>query len=191
MRNPELRETIVSAMNGSCLAMEKLFETYHKKVYYEAYAIVMDPHLANDVVQETFIAIRHLHPRNAPVKNAESWLISVARNTAYSLRRKQNRNDPVIPFPLPGEYTSNDANFETGALIPLADDMLNELNLRIDLYRALSALSELERRVVFLRLGELKHYEIAKIIGQNASTVRNIYTRALAKLRVLLSSEVE
>ena len=51
------------------------------------YAIVREPHLAEDLLQETFVSAYRARRQLSEVKNVAAWLRTVARNHAISALR--------------------------------------------------------------------------------------------------------
>ena len=68
--------------------LRALMEHYGEDVWKYAYFLTGDPHLADDIAQETFIrAYRSFHTfrRESSVK---SWLLKITRNTAFTAQRR-------------------------------------------------------------------------------------------------------
>ncbi|HEV3077745.1 MAG TPA: sigma-70 family RNA polymerase sigma factor [Thermoanaerobaculia bacterium] len=65
-----------------------------------------------------------------------------------------------------------------------AHEMLSLLELRWDARRLLGRLSPVAQRVIALRFGaDLRHREIAAIVGQSEASVRQILCRSLQRLK--------
>jgi len=47
---------------------------YYQKVYNTAYAVIHDPHLAQDIVQETFLKIFQQLDHLTEIEKKESWI---------------------------------------------------------------------------------------------------------------------
>ena len=144
----------------------QILESY-ESMYRLAYTYVKNPDDAMDVVQESvYKAIAGaggLHSGSA----LKSWLCSIVVNTALDLLRKQSREMASENLPEEGR-----------------GDVYRDL----DTLRALDALDEKERTVVVLRFFEdLKLRDIAKITGENLSTVKTVLYRSLKKLKTQLT----
>jgi RNA polymerase sigma-70 factor (ECF subfamily) len=64
---------------------QQLYRRHQPRLQRLTYAVLLDPHEAADVVQETFLKL-HRHP--LPDQAAEAWLVRVALNSALSWRRR-------------------------------------------------------------------------------------------------------
>lgn len=64
------------------------FEHFYHPVFKAAYFITRDNHLAEDVVQETFLAAINNFQQLKDEAKINAWLIQIALNTARSLLRK-------------------------------------------------------------------------------------------------------
>lgn len=138
--------------------VEGLYNAHATEVYRLALVILRDVHLAEDVLQETFLKVYQTSAPPRPGKE-RAWLLAVARNSAYDELRRRRREtgpEPLGEEPAPAwEY--------------------------IDL---LEGLSELERDIVSLHiLGGLKHREVAALLGLTVHGEKKRYERALSKLR--------
>ncbi len=70
-------------------AFVALYERYKQDVFHYAYHILMDRDLAAEAAQETFTkALTGLGGLQHPDR-AKAWLMTIARNVAYGLTRKQ------------------------------------------------------------------------------------------------------
>ena len=135
------------------------YEQYKTGLFRFALSILKDSHLAEDVLQETFV--RLLHQNRLPdTDKAQAWLYQVVRNLCYDLLRKQKRETVEVP-----QIPANpEGNWEFIELI--------------------APLPRKEQEILALRfIGGFSHQEIAKILGITTHSAKKRYERAIQKLR--------
>src|SRR5579883_135629 len=96
-------EALLHAIAGGDIrAMEPLYARYHRLLYALAYRIVSDPLMAEDLLQEAFLAVwRHSHTYSPHAGAARSWLISILHHRDIDhLRKLRRRSDNVQETPL-------------------------------------------------------------------------------------------
>lgn len=141
----------------------------NKDGYYRlAYSYVKNVEDALDIVQESiYKAFSSIDSLENPVY-VKTWFYRIVVNTSMDFLRKQKK---VITV---GE------EFLTTLDIGNVDDYEN-----FDLKKAMEALPERYRCLIILRFFEdLKIGEIAKILGQNANTVKTQLYKALKRLHI-------
>lgn len=133
------------------------YERYKTGIYRYALSILRDHHLAEDVLQETFVKLLSGTDMIRPNKE-QAWLYKVAHNLCYDILRKRN--------------------WETGEL--------QEITGREE-YRYLELIASLDRteqEIVTLKIvGGLNHQEIAKVMRLSVHASKKRYERAIQKLR--------
>ncbi|WP_047983205.1 RNA polymerase sigma factor [Ornithinibacillus californiensis] len=73
------------------LEISNLYSTYYKRLLHLSYSITKDRHLAEDVVQETFIKVMNHLDTVQDVNKLPAWLCVITKRTAIDiLRTKQN-----------------------------------------------------------------------------------------------------
>lgn len=87
---------------GGGWAMESLYTRYHRLLYALACRIVSDPSMAEDLLQEAFLAVwRHSHTYSPHAGAARSWLISILHHRAIDhLRKLRRRSSNLQETPL-------------------------------------------------------------------------------------------
>ena len=135
------------------------FEHLWSRAYGVAYVVLGDRGESEDIAQETLA--RALVRWKKVSAYAEPWVVRVAGNLAIDRVRKRQRTGAFRAQDLPGV----DAQ-------------------RVDLQRALVALSPKQREVVILRyLVDLPEAEVAETLGCSVGTVKTHASRGLAALR--------
>jgi RNA polymerase sigma-70 factor (ECF subfamily) len=73
---------------GGMFALEELFERYERGLYQFLLGVLRDPHLAEDVLQDTFVsALQRLE--GVDPDHLRGWLFTVAYHQAMLAKRKQ------------------------------------------------------------------------------------------------------
>ncbi len=107
-----------------------------------------------------------------------AWLLTIARNLCY-MRLRRQKDHPCVSY----EELEQEEPGELCSRIELAP----EKQMLLD---ALAALGEDERKIVLLHdAGNMKHREIAQLLGIPLSTVLSKYRRALKRLQRLMDGE--
>ena len=138
---------------------DKEFDSLWSRAYGVAYVVLGDRSESEDIAQETLA--RALVRWKKVSEYAEPWVVRVAGNLAIDRVRQRQRKRGVPNADVPGL----DAQ-------------------RVDLQRALVALSPKQREVVVLRyLVDLPELEVAQTLGCSVGTVKTHASRGLAALR--------
>jgi RNA polymerase sigma-70 factor (ECF subfamily) len=152
-------------MSGELSGLECLYLGMRTAVFATALAITRDPHLAQDVLQDTFVRVATRAGTYRPGTRPRAWLIAIARNLAVDAMRQSRRDSGRLSR---GECGETD--------VDLADTAA--------LTRALLSLGEIDRQIVVLHtIGGFTHAEVAADLAIPAVTVRWRYRAALVRLR--------
>jgi RNA polymerase sigma-70 factor (ECF subfamily) len=164
------RELVADVANGDEVAFCQLYDRFADRVYRYAYTILRGKHLAEEVAQETMIAVWKGASRFAGRSKVSTWIFGIARNQSYSLVRKEIRTERVPdvslvqPDPAPGIHRQE------------------------RVARALEQLSDDHREVVFLTFYEgLSYGEIAAILDIPTGTVKSRMFHAKKRLGEVLA----
>ncbi|MCM3337709.1 MULTISPECIES: RNA polymerase sigma factor [unclassified Paenibacillus] len=86
---------------------QRLYRSYHRFVYKDIYLLVRDHPLTEDIIQESFMKIITYGPTTKYSTNLKSWIMRVARNTAFDWLRKNKKDRRLFAFcsPHPMEWT--------------------------------------------------------------------------------------
>lgn len=95
-------ETLLYAIaGGAAWAMESLYVRYHRLLYSLAYRMVADHHMAEDLLQDAFLAVwRRSNTYSPQIGAARSWLISILHHRAIDHLRKLRRRSSFQETPL-------------------------------------------------------------------------------------------
>ncbi|NLW78677.1 MAG: RNA polymerase sigma factor [Ruminococcaceae bacterium] len=160
---------------GDMAALEKLYACTNAAVYGFALSILRQPQSAEDVMQDTYVAVYSNAASYRPMGKPMAWILTIVRNLArMRLRKKSGTDTPLEDSPAPPPT----AGFEQNTLD------------RLVLQAALGILGDDERQIVMLHsLTGLKHREIAALLELPLGTVLSKYRRALPKLQNYLKEE--
>ena len=140
-----------------------------------AFAISMcgDPHLANDLVQETLLKAWANRDKYEAGTNLKAWLFTILRNTYFSALRKSRREVQDVEGALALTLTS-------------APEQHGHLDLA-DFNKALKQLSPDQREALLLVGAEgLSYEEVAEIAGCAPGTIKSRVNRARTRLVELM-----
>jgi len=150
------RELIADVANGDEAAFRQLYDRFADRVFRYAYTILRGKHLAEEVAQETMIAVWKGAAKFAGRSKVSTWIFGIARNQSYSLVRKEIRTNRVPDVSL------------------IEPDPAPGIHRQEQVARALAQLSDDHREVVFLTFYEgLSYGEIASILDIPAGTVKS------------------
>jgi RNA polymerase sigma factor (sigma-70 family) len=164
-------------------AVAELYRRYSGPLFSLAYQVTGTDRFAQDVVQETFLAVWRDAARFDPARGAvSSWLFALARHKAIDLvRREANVRRRYAP--------------ETELERHQAPDDVDRqawLNIRRDhVLQAMGQLPEAQRICVEMAFFEgLTHVEVAERLGIPLGTAKTRIRTGLLRLRQLLGDSV-
>jgi RNA polymerase sigma-70 factor, ECF subfamily len=185
--------------SGSEDALVQLYDRYSGAVYATARRLTTDRGLAEDVVQETFLALWNRAEQYDPTMGSlPAWLLTIARNRTIDRLRALGRRPPTMPVSDIALFDESDtATLERlvagGAVVGAGQPVmgpaaiLDENELRTSLAVALAELPDVERTVLVLAYrDELSQSEIAERLGWPIGTVKTRTRRALFRMRTAL-----
>lgn len=188
---------------GSEPALATLYDRHARLVFQIALRVGGDRAVAEEVVQDTFLALWDRAERyNPELGELRSWLAVVARNRALNRVRARLRRVPAEPL----SAVTGDGP-EAGAMLdwllsdgdPLAaaapealpEAQVVDVETAAELARLVEDLPVAERAVLLLAYREgLSQTEIADRLGWPLGTVKTRTRRALARLRVTLDGSL-
>ncbi len=170
-RNTYIESLIEEIAMGKKEAVGELYNVISTDVYAYALAKTKNKHDAEDITSDTFVQIykyaRRYEKRGKPL----AWIFTITSNLVNRYFTLKSRNV---------SFEENVVSLENGLQLESNEEKtLDGLYLR----KMLSLLSNEEREIVILHLiSQLKHREIAKLLGLPLSTVLSKYNRAIKKL---------
>jgi RNA polymerase sigma-70 factor, ECF subfamily len=159
---------ILEFQGGSRQAFQMLFELYRAPLYGFFYRRLGDRERAEDLTQDTFIAVIRAVERYQPLASVRTYFYSIATNILFYERRRQARQKAG---------TSDDSEAAEPLQTHDPDDVLW-------VRAALERLDPLEREILMLReFEQLSYAEIAEVLGLPVNTVRSRLFRARDALK--------
>jgi RNA polymerase sigma-70 factor, ECF subfamily len=187
---------------GSEAALATLYDRHADAVYAAACRLAADRQVAEEVVQETFLALWNRAELFDPVAGSlAAWLHTIARNrTVDRLRAAGRRPNLVALSSAAGLDEDGTAALErlvsSGEVLgganlgPGPEGSVEAAELRATVQNALASMPEQERTVIVLAYREeLTQSEIAERLGWPLGTVKTRTRRALLRMRALLTTE--
>ncbi len=160
-----------SAGREAARLIDSLFDSWGPSLYRYAFRLGGSRELAEDAVQEAFMALYRQSVCGKGVDNPRGWTLCVVRQQISRHRRDQRRHGE--------ELQPSDALDALSA----RDNEQAEGGGEADLPNLLSVLTRREEEVVLLRMESLKYREIASQLGVSSKTVGALLARALEKLK--------
>lgn len=170
-------EAVVAlAARGEETALAELYDRYGRVAYGLAVRILRDQSLAEDAVQEAFLAVWRSADRFMPERaKASTWILTLVHRRAVDLvrREERRRTDPLE------------------VVAPASGDAADEATwLRFERERvqdALKLLPDPQREALELAYyGGFTQSELAERLGQPLGTVKSRMFAGLSRLRQLL-----
>jgi RNA polymerase sigma-70 factor (ECF subfamily) len=177
-------ELVEACQAGESSAFDLLVSRWEDKIRGASYRLLGSEEEARDAAQEAFLKAYRALPGFKGEARFSSWLYQIAVNLCRDrLRRRKGRT-----------LVSLEALEEVGTVIaargPEAQDVVQQLDLRRAVRRAIGALPEEQREILILKeyLG-LTFLEIAQALELPVSTVKTRLYRGLGQLRLRLEDE--
>ena len=150
---------------------DEVYQCYFDSVYRYVLSLSRNPHVAEEITQETFFkALRSLDQFRGD-SSVKSWLCAIAKNIWISEQRKRKAQpiDEASSLPDPG-------------ISPEESIVRQDESMRI--HRLLHCLDEPYREVFTLRtLGQLSFRDIGELFGKSENWACVVYHRARTKLK--------
>ena len=188
---------------GSQDALAILYDRHADGVYHAASRLTSDRQVAEEVVQETFLALwNRAELFNPAVGSLAAWLHTIARNRTVDRLRAAGRRPNLVALSAASGVDEHDtAALErlvgSGRVLGGADlgpgpeGALESAEVRLAVQGALATMSDTERTVIVLAYHEeLSQTEIATRLGWPLGTVKTRTRRALLHLRMAPAGEL-
>jgi RNA polymerase sigma-70 factor (ECF subfamily) len=166
---------------GSPRGMEELYDAYGSLAYTLALRVVRDPHIAEDVVQETFLAVwRRSESYDSSRGSLKNWLCRICRNRAIDrVRRGRSR-------------TAFGVSIDEAVNEPSLSDTWSQVAAELTRQQVRQALDELpadQRQTLELAyFGGYSQTEISQAMEVPLGTVKGRARLGLARLRGQLTA---
>jgi RNA polymerase sigma factor (sigma-70 family) len=164
---------------------DELYRMYSKKLIQIAYSITKDRHLAEDVVQETFIKAFKKVDTIVDEHKIGSWLSAIAARTAIDYLRAEKRRRW-----LPSDQSIMEQIFSNDHSEQSIEEEVEMLLFKEQLQHMLYLLTKEYQQVLVLKLQYgLKENEIASKLNIKSGTVKTRLHRARKQLKKVMSEK--
>jgi len=175
---------LLEAMAHGLGALEILYDRYRTIAFSIALRITNDSALAEDVVQEAFLAVwRNAAGYRQSRGSVKTWLMAIVHHRAIDAVR---RRKPVSELP--------EEEFESSADLQGPDvctEVMADLDA-VEIHRAIAALSQVQGEAIRLAyFGGLTQQEIAERTGTPLGTVKSRIRLGLLAMRASMVDENE
>lgn len=178
-------DALVVAARTNRVAFGRLYEAYYERIFGYCLRRLNQRTAAEDVCSETFLFVARKMSsfRGETEDDFRRWVYRIATNEVNgylrrSIRRRELWDTAIQENRLRGETSPSPSELNDSVDWPVVHQAISQLNAR-------------EQTIVALRLQEeMSHDEIGRILGIRPGTVRVTYSRAIQKLRGLLSRNI-
>jgi RNA polymerase sigma-70 factor (ECF subfamily) len=151
---------------GDSTAFERLFLRHYAQVYRVLYHLVGSREEAEDLAQETFMALYHQPPATEKGASLVAWLCRVALNRGYNALRGQRRAQERL-----ARLAEPPAQIDPQDELARAED-------RALVRAAIAELPERQGQMLLLRYAGLSYGEIANTLDLAPASVGTLLARA-------------
>lgn len=151
-------------------AFNKIYNEYHKLLYYIAYSITLNKETAEEVTQDSFIKMMNNINQYQERGKFKQWLTQITRNLAINALTRNKERQTIYD----DDYIRSVADSKPNRLTLTLNDLLDEEEAIIVSYK-----------IIF-------HYrfrEIAETLNLSLGTVQSKYYGAIQKLKQYFKEE--
>ncbi len=175
-----LKTWIQRAQKGDIGSYQNIYDSFARKVLNFVYRMVHSLEEAEDLTQETFVAVYQKLGTLQDSDKFEAWLFRIARNFIYQRYRK--RAPAAVSIDAPSEDGRLMTELVDGRKNPDEEYQTQELENVIT--NVIADLPEKYREVFVLSaLQHLSYEQIANIVGRSISSVKTDIHRARLEVR--------
>ncbi|MDH2391131.1 sigma-70 family RNA polymerase sigma factor [Streptomyces sp. HNM0663] len=165
---------VVRCQLGEREAFRELVRAWHAPLWRYVRGMVGSPHLADDLVQEAWVAVVRGLPRLRQPERFAPWLFTIARRAVADHLRQA--------------YQAAETCVEEAGVVTEDDDSLDGVLTTMQVEAGLQELPPLEREVLILfHLQDLPLAACAEVLGVPPGTVKSRLHRARRMLRRVLA----
>ncbi len=191
--SPADRELVSHLLDGDPGAFARLVETHHQQMLRVASAFVSSRAVAEEVVQETWLAVLEGLPSFQGRSSLKTWMFTILTNRAKTRGVREGR---TVPFSALGDGRDdpavepdrfNDREAWTRPPQGRPDDVLERAEVLGALQRAVEDLPPNQRTVVTLRdVQGWSSEEVCNLLGISETNQRVLLHRGRSKVRRVL-----
>ncbi|MGH7555784.1 MAG: RNA polymerase sigma-70 factor [Longimicrobiales bacterium] len=163
---------------GDEAAYESLFREYYVKLCTHANSILAAPDIAEEIVQDVFVKLWRNRGTWEVRTSVGAYLYTAVRNGALNHVHRRRTEERVY------QEAARDAGARRAMFAPSAAERMESEQIADEVRRAIERLPARCRQVVILRWQhQLKHAEIAEVLGISIKGVENHLARGMQALR--------
>lgn len=165
-------------LTGDKEAFQEVYCRFYSLLYNYGSKLISDKDLVKDCIQDIFIKMIQNSQSLSATPNVKGYLIKALRNKLYDALEKEKVTDDISLY---------EETFVADELLSLLsfDDTESDYRTK-HLMEVFSKLSPHQQEIIYLYyVNELKHDEIAEIMGINYQSSKNLLYRSLSCLRKL------
>jgi RNA polymerase sigma-70 factor, ECF subfamily len=175
-----IADWVKRAKKGDVVSYQRLYDRFARRVLNFIYRMVNSPEEAEDLTQDTFVAVFRKLNTLKENDRFEAWLFRIARNFVYqkyrtrepeqvSVEELDEDGQPVTQ--IPEVRKGPEESFEAGELQDIVEGAIGSLP---DKYREVFVLSAIQ---------QLSYQEIADVVGRSLASVKTDIHRARLSVR--------
>ncbi len=165
-------ELVLATLNGDVQAFSLLVEKYSNALCSVAYGVMGDFHLAQDIVQESFIKAYYKLKTLKDTDKVGSWLYAITYRQSVDWKRKLQKERHALER---SELLNHPISFEV---------MIDKREIHTEVWNALDKLSELNRIIITLfHMSGFSMESIGKFLNMSISAVESRHRRARKLLK--------
>jgi RNA polymerase sigma-70 factor (ECF subfamily) len=169
--------------SGDSRAREEFYNIYRNRLYFVVLEQVdRDQALAEDLVQETFLAALSSLDKFRGDSQLYTWLRSIAFHKINDFYRHQAREPK--PHESPPDFDAMKQLEQTGGDEPAPLTVMESEEIRQSVHQALGSLPHDYQKVLVLKyLEEMPVLEISQVMGRSPKSVEGLLSRARKAMR--------
>lgn len=191
------RDMLEKACSGDAGAFRRLYDAHAATVYRYGMLQTGNRQAAEDILQETMIALWRGREKLSEISSVSSWIIAIARNKTIDYIRKKAPTVSVGEFDDNWQFHGTSAEAETltsdmagarlqagGTGVGLPEEAISD---RIDIAAALLELDPEKRELFYMVFYlDMSYSEVADAIGIPVGTVKSRMYHARRELKEIL-----
>lgn len=179
--NERLAALLAQAGLGNRAAFADLYEATKSKLFAVSLRIVRERHIAEEVLQDSFVNIWNNATKYAVGQSAPmTWMTAIVRNRSLDIVRR-----PFLEVQDEDDFFAT--NMEDDR--PGPDDQLVARRDQVEIERCMKGLDGEQQQTISLAFFQgLSHSEVASHLGKPLGTVKTHIRRGLLKLKGCLES---
>lgn len=179
--NERLANLLAQAGLGDRAAFADLYETTKSKLFAVSLRIVRERHIAEEVLQDSFVNIWNNATKYAVAQSAPmTWMTAIVRNRSLDIVRR-----PFLEMQDEDDYFATNMVDER----PGPEHLLEARRDQVKIERCMKGLDGEQQQTITLAFFQgLSHSEVASHLGKPLGTVKTHIRRGLLKLKGCLET---